>query len=598
VRTGKIQFSAWFAAGLLLAAVIQTGAQTPPHLPPGGLLQLQVAQPAVDTSTPVTAAASFDPPVVRAGGQTFYRVSVTATESSIAWPENIAIPPSLKITAKTRGMITQTQVNSFRPLTTCLFELQATAAGHFTISNFNVDAFGARVEIPAATLDVLPETGPAPVSPAPRRLALAIDTTNLFLGQPVHVQVMLPAVQGNQIEAVREIQFIGDGLMIDKTATRMSAGAVSLGNQLKAAFVADLVVTPITAGVLKFSAQGFTAGMEFMPPFTMHGNISFVGGPPKYTLLTSDPVEIKVRPLPVTDEPPGFTGSIGRFFYDPPRLATNRLHVGEPVQLKLVFHGEGDLARLVPPAAPRAHDWQVIADPPPATSFTLIPLTDEVHETPAIPFSYFDPELGRYESLPIPPLPVTVAGEGLPTELPVVDDEGQAMAPLKLSAPAATPGQTAGSLRPPQERGWLALLLLVPVAGLLGLWQWDRRRRFLAAHPEIVRRARARRALRRERLELKQAAAAGDAAAYVQHAARAMRIAVAPHFPATPEALVSGDVLAQLDPAARTGQSGETVKMIFAAADAQYAGTPPAPPDLPPLRSAVDAVLQRLEEKL
>jgi hypothetical protein len=99
-------------------------------------------------------------------------------------------------------------------------------------------------------------------------------------------------------------------------------------------------------------------------------------------------------------------------------------------------------------------------------------------------------------------------------------------------------------------------------------------------------------------LELKQAAAAGDAAAYVQHAARAMRIAVAPHFPATPEALVSGDVLAQLDPAARTGQSGETVKMIFAAADAQYAGTPPAPPDLPPLRSAVDAVLQRLEEKL
>ena len=79
----------------------------------------------------------------------------------------------------------------------------------------------------------------------------------------------------------------------------------------------------------------------------------------------------------------------------------------------------------MPPAAPRSRDWQVIADPPPATGFTLIPLTDEAQETPAIPFSYFDPATGKYVDLTIPSLPVTVVGEGLPVELAAFDDEAK-----------------------------------------------------------------------------------------------------------------------------------------------------------------------------
>src|SRR5580698_2880140 len=65
--------------GVLLAAPLLVRAQTPPHLPLGGLIQLQVAQPAVDVSSPVTATASFDPPMVRPGEKTLYRVNVDAT---------------------------------------------------------------------------------------------------------------------------------------------------------------------------------------------------------------------------------------------------------------------------------------------------------------------------------------------------------------------------------------------------------------------------------------------------------------------------------------------------------------------------------------
>ena len=118
---------------------------------------------------------------------------------------------------------------------------------------------------------------------------------------------------------------------------------------------------------------------------------------------------------------------------------------------------------------------------------------------------------------------------------------------MKLSGLAAAPGKTVASLQPLQLRGWFVGVQVAPAIGFLALWQWDRRRRFLEMHPEIVRRRQARRALRREKCKLQRAVADGDAAAFVRHAAAAMNIAVAPHFPANPQALVCGDVLAQLE---------------------------------------------------
>jgi hypothetical protein len=582
----------------LLFTPVALHAQTPPHLPPGGLVQLQVAQPAVDVSSPVTATAEFDPLVVRPGGKTFYRVNIRAAETSIRWPAKIPVPSGLKFGADARGQLTEFLGNKFLPLTAFVYEVRPAAAGHFTVTNFTVNISGRTVEIPAASLEVV-VTNPATMEAgAPMELALKISATNLFLGQPFHARVMLPAGPGNRIEALREIQLDGDGLMSDKTAMRRSIEVVNINGRLMPAFICEMTVTPIAAGTLKFSAQGFTAGREFSGPITIHGQVTLPGGPPKYDLLVSEPVEIHVRPLPATGETPAFTGAIGKFFRDPPRLSTNRIQVGEPVSLKVVFHGEGDLTRFVPPVPPLSRDWQIIANPPPATGFTLIPLTDETHETPAIPFSYFDPETAKYEDLTIPPLPVTVTGEGLPVQAPAFDGDGRSAAPQKLSGLALTPGKSVASLKPLQLRGWFFGVQLLPVFGLLALWQWDRRRRFLEAHPEIVRRRQARRALRREKRKLQKALESGDAKAFVQHAADAMKIAVAPHYPANPQALVCADVLDQLDETGRNGRAGEIARIVFTAADTQFAAAPQTCDDLLGLDSEVEVLLQKLEAKL
>ena len=584
----KLILPALFAPGLLCA-------QVAPQLPPGGLIQLQVAQPAVDVSSPVTATAAFDPPVVNAGEKILYRVNVDAPESAIQWPAEIPAPAEIKLGTNTRGQMTQFLGNKFRSLTAFIYEAHAPAAGHFTISNFTVNISGTPIEIPAASVEVV--AGQAELPPA-RQLTLDIPATNLFIGQPFRIRVLLPAGPTHEIEALREIQLIGNGLLIDKTAMRQSIEVVNVNGQLKPAFICEMTVTPIAAGTQTFFAQGFTAGREFGGPITIRGQVTLPGGPAKYVLLVSDAQAINVRPLPPKGELPGFTGTVGKFSSDPPQLSTNRLRVGEPIHLKSIFHGAGELTRFVPPAVPRSRDWQIIADNPPATGFTLIPLTDETQETPTIPFSYFDPAAGKYFDLTIPSLPVTVVGEGLPMQLPPSEEGPESAAPLKLSDPAPAPGKTAASLKPLQLQRWFVSLQLAPVLGFFALWQWDRRHRFLEAHPEIIRRRQARRALRREKGRLAKAHAAGDASAFVQHAATALKIAVAPHFPAEPQALVCADVLAQLDAPERQGWAGESVRKIFSAADGRYALTPQTQADWLALQTEFDAVLLKLEEKL
>ena len=84
----------------------------------------------------------------------------------------------------------------------------------------------------------------------------------------------------------------------------------------------------MTSGQQSVSAQAFTAGNRFSYPISVQGQVSIPGGVPQYVLLDSDPVPIRVRVPPPESELPGFTGAIGQFTLDPPRLSTNRVRVG------------------------------------------------------------------------------------------------------------------------------------------------------------------------------------------------------------------------------------------------------------------------------
>ena len=576
------------------------------------LMQIVRSQPVVDFSGPVTATASFDPPQVRPGEKAVYRVVFNATAVSVHWPEKIPAPPGLQFHLNCSGQTMLPVGGEYQNFATFDYDVRAEAPGQFTLPEFTAEIYGKPVAIPAAQLEVKTDL-PAPHEPA-RQLLVEPSATNVFVGEVFNVSVLLPATAAGSVEGVSDVQLDGDGFVVDKNSVRQSIRPVAVNGRDVTAYIYETSLTPIAPGTLPLSAQGFTAGMNFGGPISITGHLTLPGGPPKMILLDSEPVAINVRPLPSENERPGFLGAVGRYTCDPPALATNIFKVGEPVPLTVVIRGPNNLSRVNPPPPPRAAGWQIFPaerggiiggtnGPGASFKYTLIPLTTTVSATPALPFSCFDPASGKYIDLTIPSLPVTVLASETPTNgdtaLMLSENIGEPDRKNGLSQLATAPGWSAGGLVPLQLRRWFPLVQIFPALGFGGLWWWDRRRRFLEQHPEIVRRRAARSALRRERRWLEQAAASGEAEKFARHAIRALQIGSAPHYPATPRALVCGDVLQILSAADRAGDAGEMVRRFFAAADAAaFANRAASLTALLAEQNALREILQKLEARL
>ena len=592
-------------------------------------MALMISQPKLLIPPVTQATAACHPPIVRPGEQSVLSVTFNALEESVEWPAQITAPRQLEIRPGAHGQILQVTGANMEPRATFNMRVRSSSLGSFTVPAFVVMVDGKPVTVPAARLEVV-AAPPASLPPTPR-LFLDLPVTNLVIGQPVLARIILPGLAGGRVRGLANAQLSGQGFLVDPATARQRIEMAHLNGTFGPTFIYEITLTPRTTGKLTHFAQGFTAGNQFSGPVVITGPVTMPGGPPRYDLLESEPVELSVRPLPREGELPGFTGAIGDFAIGPPKLATNLLRVGDPVRLTVTLtnYGEAPLARVVPPPPPQARDWQVFsaADfapvqpfgaPPPRPgaapqpgalqgihtfTYTLIPLTEAARATPAIPFSYYDPDSNRYTDLTIPPVPVTVKPGAVQADfatlLRAASLSAQPDKALTLSSLAASRGRAAASLLPPQQQAWFPLVQLAPAAVFFGLWQWDRRRRYFEAHPEVLLRRRARRALRRQRRVLQRAARAADAPRFAAAAVNAMCVASAPHYPAEPRALVGADVLPLLPELERSGRAGEVVRRFFAVTDAERFGTatPPAP-ELLLLRSDLDRILQELEARL
>lgn len=589
----------------------QAGAQSVQRDP---LMSLMLTQPKIAVVSNVTAVATFDPPVVRAGRVSIYRVTFNALEESIEWKGGIPAPDKAEVTAGAHGQIFQMDGRDLEPRTTFLYHVRVAEPGRIKVPEFNVTVYGKPVTVPAAELEVSASVSEAASSA--QRLVLEFGETNVFVGQAVPVSVRLPASAGGLVQGVAQVQLTGEGFLTDQAAARQRIEMGREGTTQVPTYVYETTLIPITAGKLQVSAQGFAAGNRFTGTIVITGPATIPGGPPLYTLLDSDPAELEVQPLPRSGLLPGFAGAVGSFAVDVPKLATNVVNAGDPVKLTVAVRGKGNLARLVAPPPPKVPDWQVLAGatdnmPPQIISslgfvtftYMLIPLTEGAKQTPAIPFSCFDPERAAYVDLTIQPVPVLVKPGVTPVDVDVVAQAEALTAPDEkepvLSGLATAPGLGAGSLVPWQLRAWFPFVQIAPGLGFLGLWAWDRRRRYLEAHPDVVRRRKARHALHKELRGLKRAVRENDAPAFAVTAVQAMRVACAPHYPAEPRALVCADVLPLLPTGEQSDHSAEVVRRFFAFADAaQFSGDRQDASTLLESRPQMEQVLARLEELL
>jgi hypothetical protein len=578
-------------------------------------MSLLLSQPKLDVSGPVTPVAGFDPPAIRIGERATYRLTFNALEQSVQLPDTILTQPSITLEPRAHGQVLQTFANKQIPLAAFNFRCRPDRAGDITVPEFVVQVDGKPVTVPAAQLRVVD----GPLEPIPvQQLFLDLQETNVFVGQPVRVRVRFP---GNAVGGVQGfaqgIQFIGEGFLPDASATHQSIQVLPYGQTAVATYLHESTLIPISPGPISFFAQGFASGNRFSGPIVISGSVTFAGGIPQYTLVESDSVQLEAKPLPVEGQLPGFNGAFGNLSLDAPQLSTNVVRVGEAVRLTIIIRARAgtpaNLSRLVPPAPPKSELWQVLEAVPSGLppqilqaqgfttfQYTLIPLSQTATETPAIPYSFFDLDRKTYADLTIPPVPLKVEPGSIAADLKTLLQPGTQGEPeeevLSLSGLARTPGRATATLVPAQLRSWFPFVQLCPVFAFVALCGWDRRRRYLEQHPDILLRRRARRALRRKRREVRRASRAGDAPRFAGAVINALQIACSPHYPAEPRALVGADVLQVVG---NGDQFGEMVRRFFAIHDAsQFAGHAADAVGLLPLAPQIEVLLERLETRL
>jgi hypothetical protein len=567
-----------------------------------------------DMDAPVEVQAEFDPPVAVVGGRVVYRITVSALDESLHVPDKLTLPQGLELRAGGRNQTYQASGNQkLRPMTTVIYHGTATNAGTFKLLAFDITAYGKPVKVAGATLTVAPPGAAKPDEPP--RLFMQLPPGDCYVGQLLKISLILPMTADGRVPNSTQPRINGEFLFSEQQSLGMRVGPIEFDGKIITACVQDVVITPERSGAQELTGQ--TRSFLVRPNPAQPNNPRV-----ENTLIDSDPVTLNVKSLPAEGVLPGFTGAVGTFEVGPPALSTNEVCAGEPLTLRVMVRGEGDLGHLTPPPLPKLGDWEgfpPMRDPAPAVAiqqrgvnvftYTLIPLDARLTETPAIPFSYFDPAKKTYVNLTIPPVPLKVdsAPGGTFSKTPADsaaatpnsdEDSSQEKEPV-FTGLLASPGSGAGSLAPLQQRGWFYAFQIIPAAVVGGLWGWDRRRRFLEQHPEVILKRQARRGLRRQLRQARRAAVRRDAAGFATAAANALRQACAPHSASHPGALVCADVLRELPATEQQGRAAEMIRRLFAAADALRFGGPTSDTsDLLASQEELETVLEGLRGRL
>ncbi|VAX37263.1 hypothetical protein MNBD_UNCLBAC01-389 [hydrothermal vent metagenome] len=128
----------------------------------------------------------------------------------------------------------------------------------------------------------------------------------------------------------------------------------------------------------------------------------------------SDTVLLDVLPLPEEGKPEGFSGAVGKFDFQA-TVSPTEVKVGDPITLRMTLSGEGNLSAVNFPEFSDSQQFKKYdpiikeEDGKKILEQVIIPKVDDIQEIPAINFSYFDIDFGKYRTITQGPFPITVA---------------------------------------------------------------------------------------------------------------------------------------------------------------------------------------------
>jgi hypothetical protein len=295
-----------------------------------------------------------------------------------------------------------------------------------------------------------------------------------------------------------------DGFSAGKTVELQNQRRrVQMGNRIYTVIPLAMPLTAIRTGPLVLGP--FTAGaVVVLPSENQGGNPLFQmfnQGEQKQVTLATDPVNVESLPLPAANRPVNFTGAVGSFTMNATAGPTT-VTVGDPITVRVQISGRGALDTVTLPVQDA---WQNFKTYPPTTKLEtgdpfgfqgtktfeqiISPQNSDVHELPALTFSFFNPDDGQYHTLTQPAVPLVVKAAGA-TPMPALaanknsaeEKPAQDILPIKEYLGTLTQNKNPLVAQP----AFLAAQA-VPVLAFLAAFIWRRRTDNLANNPRLRR---------------------------------------------------------------------------------------------------------------
>ena len=557
-----------------------------------------------------SATASFDRGIAESGETVRFNVTLEGEQ-----PTEVPRLPNLPLVQAIQylGPRQMTQivngVSSFQVV--FQFQLQTRGEGELTMPALTVTTRGGAFQTPSVSCRITPK------EPKSQGVSLKLVTPRdeCFVGETLPYDLQLySSVNLNQI-APPKMSF--DGFVTGQEVPPSNTQTVRDG-QAYIVLSYRQTATPTKEGLLSLGPATQEYVLEVNRGRRPRSLLDdFFGGGAELERGTAQAParQIRVKPLPVEGRPAGFSGAIGRFSV---RTTVSRTNVaaGEAITVKWSVYGRGSFNSVQSPQLSPVDGLKTYpgtngfaSEDPLGLSGTKTFEAMVILESPSIkvltfePYSFFDPDTGRYSTVAPRPIAVTVRPESgasvsTPTQ-PAVSaaptsrfpDRREELMSLSLRGGRRVPAELPWARQPL----WLILAVL-PLLGLGSLEGWRRWREVQQRRLQPTHDSRMREAIRSHQAAMRAAAQGGQSEHFFAalDALLRLRCAVILGLPSG-DAITAQVIDEGLVPKGLDAGAAEVLRGLFAAVDAAKFAPAAQSAELSQLRAQADATLEALQ---
>jgi len=554
--------------------------------------------------------ASFDRGIVESGETVRFNVTLEGEQ-----PTEVPKLPSLPLVQAIQYLGPRQMpqiingVSSFQVV--FQFQLQTRGQGELTMPSLAVTTRGGAFQTPSVSCRITPKEAKG------ERVSLKLVTPRdeCYVGETLPYDLQLySSVNLNQI-APPKMSF--DGFVTGQEVPPSNTQTVRDGQ----AFIVlsyRQTATPTKEGLLSLGPATQEYVLEVNRGRRPRSLIDdfFGGGAELEKGIAEAPArQIRVKPLPVEGRPAGFSGAIGRFSV---RTSVSRTNVaaGEAITVKWSVYGRGSFNSVQSPQLSLSDGLKTYpgtngftAEDPLGLAGTKTFESMVILESPSIkaltfePYSFFDPDTGRYSTVTPRPIAVTVrpeSGTSASTPTPPAvsvaptsrfPDRRDELMSLSLRGGRRVPAELPWARQPL----WLILAVL-PLLGLGSLEGWRRWRELQQRRLQPTQASRMREAVRSQQAAMRAAAQGGRSEEFFAALDALLRVRCALIL-----GLPSGDAITAqvideaLVPKGLKAESAETLRGLFASVDAAKFSSAAESTELTQLQAQADATLEALQ---